>query len=120
MALHRGSSIRRRAGLWVLLLVCPSLALAQPTITISVPDSEATEAGQTQASFTVTRTNDENTASALQVNLSGSGSAGWNSDWTPSNLTVFSGSSFAVVIPANQLSQTVVITPRFDEIEEGD
>jgi hypothetical protein len=63
-------------GLAALLLVAfPALGEAQATVTLTVPDSAAAEAGQDPASFTATRTTDAGTDLNLRVYLQRSGNA---------------------------------------------
>ena len=89
-------------------------------VTLSVDDASAAEAGQDTAGFTVTRTGNGNPAVSMNVFVERSGSATIGSDYTTTNLNGYSATTYYVVIPANQLSQSVTLTPVFDEIVEGD
>jgi uncharacterized protein (DUF486 family) len=89
-------------------------------VTLTVNDATAAEAGQDPASFTVTRSSNGNVAAPLNVFLQRSGSATIGADYSTVNLIGYSGDTYYLQIPANQLSQTVTLTPVLDEIEEGD
>jgi len=89
-------------------------------VTLTVDDALAAEIDQDKASFTVTRSSNGNVAAALNVFVQRSGSATINADYSTLYLNGYSGDTYYVQIPANQLSQTVTLTPVFDEVEEGD
>jgi hypothetical protein len=97
-----------------------SAAEAQPTVSLTSVDSAATEAGQETAGFSVTRTDDANTATTLRVFLEVTGSAGHNADYTTTNLNGYSGTTYYVDIPPNDLSRSVLITPVLDNQIEND
>jgi hypothetical protein len=104
----------------ILTVVLASAAMAQPVVTLTMDDDQATEAGPTTEAFTVARTGA--TGSPLTVALSGSGTATWNQDWSGSggSFFVLTNTSFRVTIPANQLSATVTFTPVVDPIVDGE
>jgi len=95
-----------------------SSALAQPTISLTNVDSTAAEAGQETAGFTVTRTDDANTAALLRVFVKVEGTATFGVDYSVTNLA---GSNPGYIdIQPNELSRSVVLTPRLDNFIEGE
>ncbi|MDJ1184094.1 S8 family serine peptidase [Roseofilum casamattae] len=85
-------------------------ATAQPTVTISTTDGVAAEnSGSNTATFTVTRTG--NTAAALTVNYTTSGTA--------TNGTDYQALSGTVTIPAGQTTATIIVTPNDDVVQEA-
>ena len=95
-------------------------------ISISSVDTVATEAGPTTASFIISRTDQGDVSQSMTVYYRAEGTATWtelqsNSDYTLSPYGLQARPNLInVTIPANKLSQTVILTPRFDDIEEGD
>jgi hypothetical protein len=81
-----------------------------PVVTIVATDNTATEAGQTTGLFTVSRTG--STAAALTVNYGIGGSA--------SNGVDYQTLLGSVIIPANQATATILVTPIDDNAIEGD
>jgi hypothetical protein len=102
------------------LLSVSSVADAQPTVNLTSVDTTAAEAGQETAGFSVTRTDDANTAGVLRVFLEITGSAGINSDYTTANLNGYTGTTYFVDIAPNELSGNVLITPILDNRIESD
>ncbi|MDJ0653550.1 MAG: Calx-beta domain-containing protein [Xanthomonadales bacterium] len=86
-------------------------------VTLEVVDSTADEAGQDPGSFMLTRTDAGDVTEQLIVNIDLAGTADRNVDYTPP--TLFAGNPFAVSIPANQLSRVFNLTPRLDNLVEG-
>ncbi len=79
-------------------------------VSIAATDSDATEAGATTGTFTITRS--AVTAQSLSVSYTRSGSATGGSDFT-------NFSSTSVFIPANQASVSITVTPIADQIVES-
>jgi hypothetical protein len=102
-----------------LLLALPIAAMGQPTVTLTVNDALADEAGQDLASFTVTRTDDSNTAAILFVWVTVGGTASAGIDYSLTNAVFRGGSDYQVAIPGGQLSTTVTLTPLRDNLDEG-
>jgi hypothetical protein len=97
-----------------------SIADDVTVVRLTVDDADADEAGQDTARFTVFRDDGGDTDSDLAVWVTVGGSALLNSDYTLMNLAFASGpSDFRVTIPRGELSQTVTLTPRLDNIAEG-
>ncbi len=82
-----------------------------PSVTLTATDPIATEAGQTTGTFTVTRNPVDASALPVTVNLSGTASNVSGVDYTMTG--------HPVIIPANQASATIVITPQDDIVVEG-
>jgi hypothetical protein len=101
------------------LFSVPSTSEAQPTITLTVDDGSAAEAGQGTGEFTVTRSNDGNTAAYLRVYLEVVGIALRGTDYATTNLNFAGGSTYYLNIPAASLSQSVILTPAVDNLIEG-
>ncbi|MFH1147913.1 MAG: Calx-beta domain-containing protein [Pseudomonadota bacterium] len=80
-----------------------------PTVSVSVTDSSASEAGGNTGAFTISRVG--STASSLTVNYTVSGSA--------INGTDYAALSGSVTIPAGSSSAPVILTPIDDTITEG-
>ena len=108
--------------LFVLLMLVgsPIMSLAQPTVDLTTTKVDADEAGQDIGSILVTRTNEGNTAEALTVYMLSSGSAGYPTDFSTSGMAWHGGNQWSIVIPGNQFSASGTITPRFEEILEGE
>jgi len=85
-------------------------------VTLEKGDSEAAEAGQETGSFTVFRSNNGNVAASISVPLELDGTATHIIDYSLSNVN----NDHIVVIPADMLSTIVILTPVFDNDEEGD
>ena len=128
-AIHRQDSGRqfmskRHCSLAVLLVVflagLPAIAFGQVTVTLTLDDDQAAEAGPDTASLTVTR--DVLSPQSLTVLLNGSGTATRGTDWNGSggNFTALSATTFRMVILPNQLSATATLTPNEDNIIEGE
>jgi hypothetical protein len=106
-------------------LLCVSLAAeAQPTVTfnLDVSDLLAAEVDQNTAEITITRSDDGNTAASLDVYVLIGGMAALNADYTASNLG-WGGvdcCTYFIRIPADQQTQTVLLTPDQDNMIEGD
>jgi hypothetical protein len=79
-------------------------------VTIAATDPNAAESGADTGTFTITRTG--NTALALPVSLTRSGTAGAGGDYV--------NFSLSASIPAGQTSTTITVTPINDVIGEGD
>ena len=104
----------------LLFAVSPLAAVAQPTVTLTVNDDSAAEAGQDPGSFTVTRTNDGNTGASLSVWVTLSGTATVSNDYTFNNLGFRAvPNHYSVTINAGDLSKTVTVTPERDNQAEG-
>ena len=119
--------MKRTTEIAVVLLVqllfaaVPSAAQAQPTVTLTSGDTNAAEADLDPASFTLTRTDDGNTAAALQVHVARdlNSTASYNVDYSITPFTFISQPNIhQVTIPANQLSATVTLTPYKDNLIE--
>jgi hypothetical protein len=95
-------------------------------ISISSFDSVATEAGPTTASFTISRTDQGNVSQPMTVFYRAEGTATWTENQSLSDYLLSPYGLQArpnlinVTIPADKFSVTVILTPRFDGIEEGD
>ena len=95
-------------------------------ISISSSDSIATEAGPTTASFTISRTDQGNVSQPMTVYYRAEGTATWTENQSVSDYFLSPYGLQArpnlinVTIPADKFSVTVILTPRFDGIEEGD
>ncbi|MFC1695217.1 hypothetical protein ACFL1C_03720, partial [Pseudomonadota bacterium] len=118
--------MRKIDGFKKLALLCmaiaalPVTALALPTVTLTLDDGAAAEAGQDPGSFTVTRTNDDNPGQALNVRVLRTGDAAINSDYSISPFTfIIQPNTYQVTIPANRISATVTLTPVTDNLIEG-
>lgn len=108
----------------ILVLVClmasPIAALGQPTVTLSVGDALADEAGQDPASFTVTRTDDGDTAGQLLVWVTVGGTATIRRDYGFASIPVTpTTTDIRIAIPGGQLSTTVTLIPARDNLIEG-
>jgi hypothetical protein len=112
-----------RAGVCVAIFVFlsagwPVAALAQPTVTLTVGDNSAAEAGQATGSFTVTRNSD--TAASLSVWVTVTGSAGISVDYSVPGVDFRAGPNvYSITIESGQLSKTVTLTPIRDNLIEG-
>jgi len=102
------------------LLVLPSVVHAQPTVTLTVPDAMAAEAGQDPASFTVTRTTDAGTGSSLRVYMQLGGTAVRNADYTTTNLESIGGANYYTTIAVGEMSIAIAATPNLDNLIEGE
>jgi hypothetical protein len=80
-----------------------------PTVSVAATDNTATEAGLTTGTYTFTRTGD--TAAALTVNYTLTGTATTGSDFVPLGTSV--------VIPAGQTQTTKTLTPKQDNLQES-
>ncbi|MEE4173610.1 MAG: Calx-beta domain-containing protein [Xanthomonadales bacterium] len=100
-------------------LALPITAMGQSTVTLSVNDALAGEAGQDPGSFTVTRSDSGNTAAALFVWVTIGGNATAGVDYTLTNAVFRGGTDYQVTIPAGQLSTPVTLTPLRDNLDEG-
>lgn len=95
-------------------------------ISISSVDTVASEAGPGTASFTISRTNQGDVGNPITIYYRAEGTAAWTENQNTSDYTLapyaLQGrpNLLNVTIPANKLSVTVILTPRFDDVEEGD
>jgi len=96
-----------------------SAAEAQPTVTFTAIDGSAAEAGQETAGFSVTRTDNGNTAAILRVYVQTGGTATIGSDYSTTNMGYVEPNVYFIDIRANDLSTSVILTPVFEELEEG-
>ncbi len=80
------------------------------TVTIAATDATASETAGNTAIFTITRTAPITASLTVTITISG----------TALNTTDYSTLSTSVVIPANQSSATVTVTPVNDLLSEGD
>jgi len=102
----------------VLFSLCGN-AFALPTVNISEADSEAAEAGQDTASFTVTRTDDGTLGQNLNVYFDFvNPPTGTDYDFG-AGLGYVDGDTRYITIPAGESSASVTITPRLDNLIEG-
>jgi hypothetical protein len=81
------------------------------TVNVTAADAAASEPGTDTAMFTFTRTAGGNAAAALSIFYTIGGTATNGNDYSATGSTV--------VIPANQTSATVIITPFADNLVEG-
>jgi hypothetical protein len=88
-----------------------TIADSVTTVSVVATDDTASEAGGNTGTFTFTRTAGGNPAAALTIFFTISGSATNGNDYAAT------GSS--VIIPANQTTATVTITPFADAVAEG-
>ncbi len=95
----------------------PQPVLAQATVTLTIDDGSAAEAGQDSGSFTVTRTG--STASSLSVWVTVGGTATNGADYSVPNLSGRGGSNYSISIPGGQTSRTLILTPLLDNLSEG-
>jgi hypothetical protein len=104
------------------LVMISATAYATSTVNLTLTEGDASEAGQVPGSFKVSRTDDGNIASGLNVRVEVRGSAAWDVDYTYQGMgwAFVDDKTFTVPIPGNQLSQTVNLIPRLDNIIEGD
>ena len=91
---------------------------AQPTVTLTTDDDMAAEAGQDPASFTVTT--DVPPGLNLRVYLQLGGTAVTPADYDRTNLVGAGGDSYYVTIPSAGTSVTATLTPRRDNLIEGE
>ena len=90
-------------------------------VRISAIDADAAEAGQDPGSFTVTRSDNGNTAAALPVYFTFGPSHEGPDFIFSAGLGYIGATTRHVTIPANEFSATVTITPVMDsDEEEGD
>jgi hypothetical protein len=90
-------------------------------VTMTLDDGELAEANLDPGSFTVTRSNQGNVAAALTVYLTFAGTAVNGTDYDTTEQHYVGGTNNRrMVIPADQLSLTSVITPRKDNLVEGE
>ena len=95
-------------------------------ISISSDDTVATEAGPGTARFTISRTNQGDISKQLTIYYLAEGTATWTENQNSSDYTLAPYGLQARpnllngTIPADKLSVTVILTPRFDGVEEGD
>ena len=80
------------------------------SVSVAASAPEAAERGNVPGTFTITRSGDLTNPLPVAYTLSGSAVAG----------TDYAATSSSIVIPANQASATVVITPLTDTVAEGD
>ncbi len=88
-----------------------SIADSVTTVSIVATDDTASEAGGNTGTFTFTRTAGGNADAALTVFFTISGTATNGND--------YQATGSVVVIPANQTTATVTITPFADAVAEG-
>lgn len=88
-------------------------------VSLMVDDPEAFEAGQDPASFTVSRTAQGDTSAAMRVYLEMGGTATGLQDYDRTNLTGAGGDTVYIRLPGGQLSETATLTPRRDNLIEG-
>ena len=121
MSAHRMNRYRSKAFLLIALTVALVLAFAPlawpqaaddddvPVVTVVASDGSAAEAGLATGTFTVARQAATSVAVTVSYAVGGSATAG-------SDYVALSGS---VVIPADQVSATVTVTPRQDSLDEN-
>ena len=120
------SDILKISAVTCFLLIVSANAAALPTVNISTDDSEVSEAGPTSASFTISRTDNEDISQPLTVFYRAEGTASWTENQSIGDYILapygLQGRPNLInaTIPANELSVTVILTPRFDDVEEGD
>ena len=85
------------------------IATAVPEVTLVATDSDASETGPDTATFTVTRTGPTTNPLTVLYGITGTATNG-------ADYQTLSGS---VVIPANQVSATIIVTPIDDPNDEG-
>jgi hypothetical protein len=92
----------------------------QPNIAVSasVSTSSVNENSGTSMVYTFTRTG--STASALTINFSVGGTAGYSSDYSQSNATTFNSTAGTATFAASSSTTTVTITPIGDTSYEND
>ncbi len=97
-----------------------SAAEAQPTVTFTAIDGSAAEAGQETAGFSVTRTDDGNTAAILRVYVQTGGTAAIGSDYSTTNMGYVEPNVYFIDIRANDLSTSAILTPIRDNLIEDE
>ena len=118
--------ILRKTITTCLLLALSANASALPTVSITTDDPEVSEAGPSSASFIISRTDQEDISQPLTVYYRAEGTATWTENQSVSDYFLSPYGLQArpnlinVTIPADKFSVTVILTPRFDGIEEGD
>jgi hypothetical protein len=97
----------------------PVTALALPTVTLTLDEGNAAEAGQVPGSFTVTRANDDNPGQALNVRVALTGDATRTVDYNISPFAfVGQPNIYQITIAANETSKMVILTPLTDNLIE--
>ncbi len=91
------------------------VATADPIVTISAPDPNASEVGLDPGRFTVTRLGPTNVALAVKFNRTGQASFSFDYQMTP----VSSNSPLQVVIPAGASANDILVRPLPDTLGEG-
>jgi hypothetical protein len=95
-------------------------------ISISSTDAVAAESGPGTANFTISRTNQGDVSKSMRVYYVAEGTATWTESQNTSDYILapygLQGrpNVINVIIPENKLSVSVILTPRFDDVEEGD
>ena len=110
---------------WVLmfsliLIAISSAAFGLSTVTLTLVDGEAAELEQDAGSFTVTRTDDGNTAQSLVLRVHLSGTAIRDVDYLRLGMDEISVGVFNITIFGSQLSRTITLTPILDNLIEDD
>ncbi len=108
--------------LQILLIGAPSFAQALSTVNLTLNEGSAAEFAQVPGTFTVSRTDDGNITQSLTVRMTITGNANWDADYSRPGLdwAAVDANTFRVQIPANQFSQTIILTPKLDNQIEGD
>ena len=86
------------------------MVTANPEITITATDANASEAGPDTGTYTFSRTGDSSAALTVNFNVTGTATSG--TDYTMLGASV----TFA----ANQSTKTLTLTPIDDQLEEFD
>ena len=92
--------------------------LERPTITLSLAPNSVLEDGSTNLIYTFTRTGE--TTNPLTVKYSVGGTATFNTDYTQSGATSFSGTTGTITFAANSSTAILIVDPTVDTIIEGD
>jgi len=90
------------------------------TVTLTLDDGAAAEAGEDTGMITVSRTDNGDASEAFTVYMLNSGSATYSTDFLTSGVTYHGGDLWSIVIPGNDFSASGTIIPRKDYTIEGD
>ena len=102
-----------------LLLGISSQAFALSTVELTLDDGSAAEFQQVPGTFTVTRTDDGNIATGLDVWMTIGGNATLDGDYSRPGVDHRGADNFSVHIQPGQLSRTITLTPQLDNTIEG-
>jgi len=112
------STPRLVSYIFILLVLMPTMVLAQSSVNLSLDDGTMDEEFLGTGGFTVTR--DGSTTGALNVFVEVTGSATVDADFSMANITGYSYPIYYVHLPAGQNSASVTLTPKKDNKIEGD